>query len=92
MVGLSTCDEGHGLASPGPGLPDLLEPVDGGHVGVVEGGEELGLALGAGQPLRVPRDLGREHLDRHVTIELRVGGPADFSQRRFGVENTAVSR
>ena len=32
------------------------------------------LAPEAGEPLQILRDLGREHLDRHVAAEVRVGG------------------
>ena len=57
----------------------LLEPVDRCDVRMVEGGEEVGLALEAGEALGVARDLGRENLDRHLPAELGVGGPVDLS-------------
>ena len=53
------------------GLPvGLLEAVDGGDVRVVEGGEEVGLALEAREPLGVLRHLGRQDLDRDVAAEV----------------------
>jgi len=46
---------------------------------VVEGGEEMGLALEAGEAVGVPGDLGRKRLDRHIAPELRVLGAVDLS-------------
>ena len=57
----------------------LLEPVDRGDVRVVEGGEEVRLALEAAEALGVLRDLGRQHLDRDVAAEVRVGGAVDLA-------------
>jgi hypothetical protein len=56
-----------------------LVSVNCGDVGVVEGGEELGLPLEPGEPLGVASDLGRENLDRHLPAELGVGGPVDLA-------------
>ena len=52
----------------------FLERVDRGDVGVVERGEQVGLALEASEPLGISRHLGRQHLDRHVAIQVGVGG------------------
>jgi hypothetical protein len=57
----------------------IFEAMDGRDVRVVERGEEMGLAAEAGQALRILCHLGREHLDRHVSPELRVRGPVDLS-------------
>ena len=57
----------------------LLEPVDRGDVRVVEGGEKVRLALEAAQALGVLRHLRRQHLDRHVAVEVRVGGPVHLA-------------
>jgi hypothetical protein len=57
----------------------LLEAEDGPDVRVVEGGEELGLALEAPEALGVLRDLRGEELDRHRAAELRVLGPEDLA-------------
>src|SRR5262249_40446975 len=43
-------------------------------VGVIERGQQLGLALEAGELLGVARQLGRQRLDRHLAIELAVVG------------------
>jgi hypothetical protein len=51
-----------------------LEAVHVGDVGMVEGREQLRLTLEARQALRVARQLLRQHLDRDVASELRVGG------------------
>ncbi len=45
-----------------------------GDVRVVEGGQELGLALEAGEALGILRQLCREDLDRDLAAELRVSG------------------
>jgi len=57
----------------------LLEAVDLGDVGVVEGGEEAGLALEASQALRVRREGPGKHLDRHLAAEGRVLGAVDLT-------------
>jgi hypothetical protein len=59
----------------------LLEPVDRGGVRVVERGEQIRLALEAPEPLGVLRDLGRQDLDRHVAVEVRVGADAVVRER-----------
>ncbi len=57
----------------------VLESVDVGDVRVVEGREQLRLALEADEALLVLRQLGRQHLDRHVAAELRVGGAGNLA-------------
>ncbi len=42
--------------------------------GMIEGGQGLGLAAEALQAIRVCGHRGRQHLERHVAAELRVGG------------------
>jgi hypothetical protein len=56
----------------------LLEPVDRRDVGMVQRGEEMGLALETGEPLGVPGHVGRKRLDGDLAAELRVGGPVDL--------------
>jgi hypothetical protein len=58
-------------------IVDVLEAVDGGHVRVVQRGEELGLPLEAGQPLRVAGELHGEDLDGHLAPQLRILGRPD---------------
>ena len=55
-----------------------LEAVDVRDVGVVERGQQLRLALEAGEALGILRQLGRQHLDRDVASELRVSGAVDL--------------
>ncbi len=57
--------------------------VDAGDVGMVQGGEHLGLALEAGEPLGVLGEGGRQHLDRHLATELGVLGAVDLSHAAF---------
>ena len=57
----------------------VLESVDRGDVRVVERGEQLRLALEAGEALGVLRHLERQHLDRDVATEGRVGGAVDLA-------------
>ena len=57
----------------------LLEPVDGGDVRVVERGEQVRLALEAREPVFVPRQLGRQHLDRDLAAEVAVGRSIDLA-------------
>ncbi len=49
--------------------------MDGEEVGVVEGGGGAGLTLEALPPIGAVRDLRRQHLDRHLTVELGVPRP-----------------
>jgi hypothetical protein len=52
----------------------LFEPVDGGDVAVVEGGEQLRLPPEAREALGIAGHLRGQHLDGHVAPELRVRG------------------
>ncbi len=57
----------------------LLHLVDAGDVGMVQGGQNLGLALEAGEALRILRERLRQHLDRHPPAQLRVLGLEDLA-------------
>jgi len=57
----------------------VFEAVDVSDVRVVEGGEQLRLALEAGEAVGVLRQLGRQQLDRHVAAELRIGRTVDLA-------------
>ena len=48
-------------------------------LGWLSDGEELRLALEAGEPLGVLRHLGGQHLEGHLAPELRVGGAVDLA-------------
>ncbi|MEE8138790.1 MAG: hypothetical protein V3T81_07985 [Thermoanaerobaculia bacterium] len=62
------------------GLPvGLLQAVDRGDVGMVQGGQELGFPLEASQSLGVLRQPLRQGLDRHLPVEPRVPGPVDHA-------------
>ena len=60
-----------------------LEAVDLGDVRMVQLGEELRLALEAGQALLVLGERGGEDLDRHLALELGVGGAVDLPHAAF---------
>jgi hypothetical protein len=51
---------------------DLLDLVDAGDVGMVEGCQHLGFAPEARQPLRVGCHRLRQHLDRYLATQLGV--------------------
>ena len=55
----------------------LLEAVDRGDVGVLQLGEELRLALEAGEALGVGGERLGQDLDRDLALQLRVGRPVD---------------
>ncbi len=55
----------------------LMQAVDRGDVGVVQRGQQLGLAFEAGQPLGAVGEDLREQFDRDVAVERRVGGAPD---------------
>ena len=57
----------------------FFEAVDRRDVRVVESREELRLTSEAGQALGIGRYLDGQHLDRHLAVELRVGGAVDLS-------------
>jgi hypothetical protein len=59
-------------------LAHVLQAVEGRDVRMVEGGEELGLALEAGEAGLVPLHAGGERLDRHLPVEDRVAGAIDL--------------
>ena len=60
-----------------------LEAVDVGDVRVVERGEQLRLALEAGEALRVGGEGRGQDLDRDLAPELRVGGAIDLAHAAF---------
>ncbi len=57
--------------------------MDGGDVGVVEAGEDLRLPLEPGEPVRISREGVGEDLQRHLAVELGVGGLPDLAHAAF---------
>lgn len=57
----------------------VLDAIDMGDVGMVQCRECFGFSLQAGEPVWVRRDIGREHLDRHVAIQLAITGAIDLT-------------
>jgi hypothetical protein len=46
---------------------------------MIERGEDFGLALKAGEPVGISRDRRRQHLDRDLALQIRVGGAIDLA-------------
>jgi hypothetical protein len=61
----------------------VFEGIDGGDVGMIEGGENLGFALEAGEALRVGGHGLRENLDSDLAAELRVLRTVDLTHTTF---------
>ena len=61
--------------TPLPSLRPSLEAVDDRDVGMAERRERLGFPLEARQAIRVLREGVGQHLDRHLSPEVRVGRP-----------------
>ena len=57
-------------------VADVVQRAD---VGVVELGDGAGLALEAGAELRAGRQVGGQHLDRHVAAQAGVVGAVDLA-------------
>jgi hypothetical protein len=57
----------------------LFQAIDGGDVGVIERGQELGFPLKSSQPLRIFGELLRQNLDGNFTAQVGVLGPIHFS-------------
>ena len=57
----------------------LLQPVDGTDVRIVERRKQLRLPLETGKPFGCTGDRRGEHLDRHVTLQLRVASTVDLA-------------
>jgi catechol 2,3-dioxygenase-like lactoylglutathione lyase family enzyme len=57
----------------------LFDGVQGDDVGVLEAGDDGRLPFEAGPSLRVVRDLGRQHLDRHVSSQAAVVAAIDVT-------------
>jgi hypothetical protein len=57
----------------------FVKTIDGGDVGVVQRGQQLGLAVEARQPLGLARHVGRKHLDRDLAVEGGVLGLPDHA-------------
>ena len=50
----------------------FFQPVDVPDVGMVQRGENFGLTLKPGETIRIVREGLRQHLERHVPVELRI--------------------
>src|SRR4029079_7782589 len=57
----------------------VFEAENRGDVRMMELGEKLRLALETPQPLRVPGEGSGQHLDRHLSLQPRVGGPPNLT-------------
>ena len=61
------------------GVRGLLNAVDGGDVRVAQGGQDFCFSFKAGDAILIPGKGLRQYLDRHVTVELGIGGTIDFA-------------
>jgi hypothetical protein len=57
----------------------FFETVQGGDLGMAQGGKQLSSTLGASQPFGVMCKLVRQNLDRYLPGEVRVLGAVDLS-------------
>src|SRR5262249_33540718 len=62
---------------------DLLKPIDGCNIGMVERGQYFGLSLKTSQALRVVGNPVRQNLDRDVAFETGVGSAVDDTHAAF---------
>ena len=60
-----------------------IETVDGGDMGMVQGGQRLGFAFKAREALRIAAEACRQHLDRDFVAELGVGGAVHLTHAAF---------
>ena len=63
----------------GPDTVGLVQPVDGGDVRVIQGGEDFRFALKPRHSFRVSNEGLRQDLDGHIAIEPRVARPIHFA-------------
>ena len=68
----------------------LLQAVYSCNVRVVEAGEDLGFPLEPGQPIRIARKRLGQDLERHLAVELRIGGLIDLPHPAFADEGGDV--
>jgi hypothetical protein len=61
----------------------LLQPVDGSDVRVVETGQDLRFALEARHPLGIRGERLRKHLQRYRALKLGIQRPVDFAHATF---------
>ena len=61
----------------------LLDPVQVRNVWMVERGENFGFALEARQAITIRGERRGEHLDRHLTLQRRVGRAVDLAHAAF---------
>ena len=69
----------HQLQHQGPRALRLLDAVDGRDAGVVEAGEDLGLALEPGEAIRIGGERLGEDLERHPAVELGISRLIDLA-------------
>ena len=74
----------------GPYAVSFFEAVDLRDVGVVQGGEDLGLSLEPGEAIRVSGKRVGEDLQRHLAVELRVSRLIDLPHPAFADEGGDV--
>ena len=63
----------------GMDLIGFLDSVDGGDVGVIQSGQDLGLAVKTRDAIPIPGKGLRQDLDGHLTVEFGIGGAIDLT-------------
>src|SRR5262245_29464520 len=61
----------------------LFQIMDGGNAWMIEGSENFGFALETAYPVRIPRKLIRQDLDRDFALQLRVSSAIHLAHPAF---------
>jgi hypothetical protein len=64
----------------------LLQPVDGGNIGMIQRCEHTRFAFESRQSFHIPFEFGRQNLYRHFTAELAVVRPINFTHATLAGE------
>src|SRR5262245_49331832 len=64
-------------------LMRLLQIMDRSNVGMIKGSERFGFTLKTAHPVRIARKLGRQNLDRDLSLQLRIPRPVHLTHSTF---------
>ena len=71
------------LQHQGTSVVSFLKAVDGRDAGVVQAGEDLRFTLEPGEPIRIGGNCFREDLQRHLPVQLGIGGLVHLAHAAF---------